>query len=286
MELLLNIRRILFPADLSPMCSAIVPHVKAMAASFKAEVEVLNVLEAPSGYYKDWNAYLALASWVATRKDRQRRLNSFMKHTFPGKDVRHMIEEGDPARVIANYAQDRGVDLIMMPTHGYGPFRSLLIGSVTAKVLHDVEIPVWTSAHSPDVINSGRRPYKRLLCAVDSTEKSIPVMQWADKCARHFKASLHLVHAVPGADGVDPSFQSFLYSTAKNELEKLQRAAGINVETCVAAGSVGDAVRDLAAEHRADLIVMGRGHLSGTLGRLRTNVYAIIRQAPCSVISV
>ena len=36
----------------------------------------------------------------------------------------------------------------MMPTHGYGKFRSLLLGSVTAKALHDAKCAVWTAAHS------------------------------------------------------------------------------------------------------------------------------------------
>jgi hypothetical protein len=40
-----------------------------------------------------------------------------------------------------------GADLIMMPTYGMGSFRRHLIGSVTAKVLHDVACPVWTAAH-------------------------------------------------------------------------------------------------------------------------------------------
>jgi len=34
------------------------------------------------------------------------------------------------------------------------------------------------------------------------------------------------------------------------------------------------------------LIVIGRGVLQGTLGRLRTHAYGIIRNAPCPVISV
>ncbi len=54
---------------------------------------------------------------------------------------------GDPAQVITAFAHTQGVDLIMMPTHGYGPFRRLLLGSVTAKVLHDAECPVWTAVH-------------------------------------------------------------------------------------------------------------------------------------------
>ena len=36
----------------------------------------------------------------------------------------------------------------------------------------------------------------------------------------------------------------------------------------------------------ADLVIIGRGVMQETLGRLRTNVYAIIREAPCPVISV
>jgi len=32
----------------------------------------------------------------------------------------------------------------MLPTHGRTPLRRFLLGSVTAKVLHDRTVPVWT----------------------------------------------------------------------------------------------------------------------------------------------
>jgi hypothetical protein len=38
--------------------------------------------------------------------------------------------------------------------------------------------------------------------------------------------------------------------------------------------------------HGADLVVIGRGVLNGTLGRLRTHAYGIIRQSPSPVLSV
>ncbi|MGA8595805.1 MAG: universal stress protein [Bryobacteraceae bacterium] len=47
---------------------------------------------------------------------------------------------GDPAAAIVKCAQAEQVDLIMMPTHGYGPYRKFLLGSVTAKVLHDSDL--------------------------------------------------------------------------------------------------------------------------------------------------
>ena len=55
----------------------------------------------------------------------------------PGTEI--IVQEGDPAVNIADYASENGIDLIMMPTHGYGKFRSLLLGSVVSKVLHDAD---------------------------------------------------------------------------------------------------------------------------------------------------
>ena len=58
------------------------------------------------------------------------------------------------------------------------------------------------------------------------------------------------------------------------------------VETAVEAGDVSQVVTDAARAARADLIVIGRGVMHHTLGRMRTNVYSIIREAPCPVISI
>ena len=70
---------------------------------------------------------------------------------FNGVTVERVIQDGAPAEIIARYVRERGVDLIVMPTHGYGGFRRVLLGSVTAKVLHEVRCPVWTTAHSEDL---------------------------------------------------------------------------------------------------------------------------------------
>jgi nucleotide-binding universal stress UspA family protein len=280
-----KIERILFPADLSDQCRAVAPRVEAMARSFHSELILLNVLEAPSGYYKDWNAYLTLVNWEAIREDRQRAVAAFTRDLFKGLPLKYLMEEGDPAHTIVNYARDHAIDLIMMPTHGYGPFRSLLIGSIAAKVLHDTEVPVWTSAHSTKLATTSAR-YRRILCAVDLANESIPLIQWAGEFALHCNSKLCLAHAVPGADAVDVSLQSALFSKARMDLVKLQQSAGVDGETCIAGGSVGEVIRHAAIQHQADVVVIGRGHLSETLGRLRTNAYSIIRQSPCPVISV
>ena len=58
-------------------------------------------------------------------------------------------------------------DLILMPTHGHGPFRRLLLGSVTSKVLHDAECPVWTGVHENKDRPAEPMTLKHVVCAVD-----------------------------------------------------------------------------------------------------------------------
>jgi len=96
---------------------------------------------------------------------------------------------------------------------------------------------------------------------------------------------------VPGAETwpehqYDIEFENSLRKDARERIESLQRSVGIKAPLCVAAGHVAETARDEALRHGSDLIVIGRGVLDETLGRLRTHAYGIIRQAPCPVVSV
>ena len=110
-----------------------------------------------------------------------------------------MVVEGDAARSIDDYARENGRDLIMMPTHGYGLFRTLLLGSVTAKVLHDSPCPVWTGVHVEDA-PAVSPEFATVMCGVDRTEDSVATMRFACRLAQDNNARLFLVHAIPGAE--------------------------------------------------------------------------------------
>jgi len=116
-------------------------------------------------------------------------------------------------------------------------------------------------------------------------------MQFASRLAHDFRAKLGLVHAVPGAETrpqkyFEADLQVFLEDEARKAIGKMQETAGVMAQLCVGAGEVAHIVREAALQHGADLVVVGRGHATRALGRLRTNVYSIIRQSPCPVISV
>ena len=286
-----SFKHILFPVDFSEQVSGIAPYVVCMARRNGARVTILHVVEVPTGAYPGWPAEAALINLQDILRVRQQSVDSFLVNEFHDIPLTRVMSEGDAVHGIVEYAEKEHVDLVMMPTHGYGPFRRFLLGSVTAKVLHDVKCPVWTSAHVPE----GPAPpagYSTILCAVDLTPKSLPLVQWASAFARENKADLKLLHAVPPAEpraAIDiegERFRAFLFEAAREELAKLQREAGTTWDTVLEGGDVAQAVRTAAEQHHADLVVIGRGVMQELFGRMRTHVYSVIREAPCPVISV
>ena len=287
---MLAFQKILFPIDLSDSCTAAAPLVEAMAKKFQAQVTLLHILEMPPTYATDWYGYMALIDTDAIRDARINEVNSYLTDRFKGLDVHRLVLEGDAASLITNYAQEHGMDLIMMPTHGYGAFRSLLLGSVTAKVLHDAACPVWTGVHMEES-PAPSAGFANVMCAVDLNEASVETMRFASRLAENFHAKLWLMHAVPGPEAgperyFDADLQTYLQNEARRTIEKMKETAGIQAQLCLGTGDVSHLVREAALHHAADLLVIGRGHASRTLGRLRTNTYSIIRQSPCPVISV
>jgi nucleotide-binding universal stress UspA family protein len=283
--------KILFPIDMSDNCTATAPFVEAMAKKYKAQVTMLHVLETPSGLIPDWyGGALPVIDTSAIWKVETEAAQSYLMDKFQGLKVERVVIQGDAAQTIDGYARENGTDLIMLPTHGCGLFRTLLLGSVTAKVLHDTPCPVWTSVHVKDS-PSVSPEFATIMCAVDRTEDSVATMRFACRLANDNQARLFLVHAVPGAEVApekyfDSDLRQYLERDARKAITQLQENASIAAPLCVGMGDVSHVVRDSALGHSADLVVIGRGRATRTLGRLRSNVYSIIRDAPCPVISV
>jgi nucleotide-binding universal stress UspA family protein len=276
---------------MSESSTATAPFVAAMAKKYNAEITLLHVLEMPSGLIPDWYGGAVpvidtTAIWQAETEAAQ----TYLMDGFEGLKVHRVVVEGDAAQAIDEYARENGTDLIMMPTHGYGLFRTLLLGSVTAKVLHDTPCPVWTGVHVEDA-PAVSPEFATIMCAVDGTEDSVATMRFAYRLAHDNQSRLFLTHAIPGAEVApekyfDADLRAYLEQDARKTISQLQEQAGVAAPLCLGAGEVSHVVRDSALGHSADLVVIGRGRATRTLGRLRSNVYSIIRDAPCPVISV
>ncbi len=290
---MITFKRILFPVDFSKQDQEVVPFVRAMAERFHSEVVLLHVAEFfPTGYgTPDAIVLEPMVNLENLMNEQREQLNQYLSADFTGPCVRRTLELGDPTKEIAKYARDQKVDLIMMPTHGYGPFRRFLLGSVTAKVLHDTDCPVWTGVHTDQLWSQNQYRWRRFLCAVDADPRDAPLLRWAAQFSTEQKADLQVVHVLPAAEPIPPgqepaSLRGFLLDTAEQRISNLQSEAGTSLDILLRFGRVENVVRDAALAYEADLILIGRGVIHGVLGRLRSAAYGIIREAPCPVISI
>jgi len=157
-------------------------------------------------------------------------LRKFTDSELPKVEVTCVVEPGDPAIVIGEYAEEHEIGLIAMPTHGYGAFRRALLGSVTAKVLHDAKIPVWTAAHAPEPSHRAHPQPRHILCAVNLRPESRETLEFAIGLARDANATVDLVHvAVEGEVEALPSqtrLQEILIEAMQDKPLKIREEVG------------------------------------------------------------
>lgn len=263
-----QLRRILFPVDFSTRCKGAAAYVQALAGRFEAELILLHVIEAT------YNSTLA-----DLRRDRMRDIETFFDKSLRQLHVKMVVEHGEPAQKIIQCALANQVDLIMIPTQGMGIYRRLILGSTSAKVLHDADCPVWTGVHLENAPPLEAVACQRILCAVDLKPASARVLAWASHLAEEYQAALTLIHVASGGDSQQRR------GDERRALEELLKAAGCPAAVRQEVGDVSAVVAHLAAELKADLLVIGRQAASGVIGRLDMVEYSIIRQSPCPVVS-
>jgi len=283
-------RKILFATDFSESCGAMVPQVQDMARRCEAQVILLHAFYAVQGYNLPECLDLVPAGRpsmpmsyvepVARIRDQELEKLQRLREHFTDLDCDIVMVDGEPETVIRRTAERENVDLVMMPTRGLGTFRRLLLGSVTAKVLHDVPCAVFTSAHERDP--ASRRPvgYQSIICAVEFNDEAFTVLETAKRFAQMCCAKLAVVHIR----------QRHLTAPTDADADRLisafkQRIGG-GASIHVVGDGVADGIRRAAIEEAADLVVVGRGNDQAAIARLWSDLYEIIRESPCPVLSV
>jgi nucleotide-binding universal stress UspA family protein len=280
-------RKIVFPVDYSDAGRSMVPFVRSTVELFAAELTLVHAYGPEGLSFVD----LPIASPDLPQQVHEfenLRLREYSEEFFPGFRTETFAELGEAGTVIQSLIERQGCDLVMLPTHGRGPIRRLMLGSVTMKVLHDAGCAVWTA--TPAAIEKTTPECRTVVCAVDDNEEGKSVMVAGAAVAKEYKAQLAIVHVLD----LPPMSMEIDYAAIKNELVQGKQArlremvAGMNLDAphSVIEGSVAHGLHDWLGEHHADLLVTGRGHAQEGLGRVWSNLYSIVREAPCPVLSI
>lgn len=266
---------LLLPVDLSERSLDAARQAEVLARHFHSDVTVLHVVdphEQEPGRFEPGGV-------------KAHELESLLARDFTGASISQIVRDGNPAREILDFAGSNRVDLILMASHGYGPFQSFLMGSVAAEVLRDATCPVWITAHA----QQGLPPmFRSVLCAVDLGPGTERVVDWASQFAAAFVARLFVLHVFRGLEsGEQPdSPDEWLSQMERDEIGRIRERSGIESRILFAGGDVPEAICRQAKNLNADLVVIGRSPKADDVGTARTTSFTIIRESPCPVVSV
>lgn len=293
-----ELKKLLVPVDFSARSEAAARHAAAIAARFNSEILFVHAI--PHGPYEHGlfdAAYNGGAVWPSPEEIEVRmgeQMSEFITRTVPDAETFSEIGFGGAAERIREAAEREQVDLIVMPTHGYGPFRRFILGSVTAKTLHDLAFPVLTGAHVEAVPEGDPKPYRVVACAIDLSPHSEVVVEWAKGFAQSVGADLHVIHAAPSVEGlpgveeghVPGGLSSALISQRTQQVNEFLSSVACSAQVHVDCAEVAHYAPAVADDIGADLLVVGRSADGSEIGRLRSHSMGLIRESPCPVVSV
>jgi universal stress protein E len=288
-------RRVLCATDLSEAAEVAIRAADREARLHGAELAILHVLPvsqsgspmSPEEVEKTLLRQESLASQIIDRLLER-------VEALTGRDagqVTVMVEDGAPDEEIARQCETFGADLMVVGSHGQTGHRPRLFGSTAERVVK----------RSPVSVLVARPSYEtgRILLATDFATSADAAAHLAANEAVRRCASITAVHSVeviaPELALADmatiPPIALASYpveeirQAARKRLSETLAALGVDGDVEVTEGPPGEAIVKLAAERRAELVVIGSSHRSG-IDRLLLGSVAlrVVREAPCSVL--
>jgi len=142
---MVEIKKILFPCDLTKNSSKILPYVLSVSEKYNSMIYLLHVVEGLSKW--EGGFYDSRSSMDMYQKEIHKRIERFMDRlceeqlqSCPNFHRRRV--SGDPATEILKTIDSEGIDLVIMGTHGRKGLEDTIFGSVAENVMKKSSVPV------------------------------------------------------------------------------------------------------------------------------------------------
>ena len=270
-------RHILIPLDGSGLAECALSCAVAFARAFEARVTLLRVLEKAqnaeclqpidplewSMYKREANAYLAELG---------------ARFEAEGISAEFLLKEGHPAQRIIEAIKEKGIDLMVLSSHGRSGLSGWSAGSVFQKIISRARISIMIvrAYHWEEKDPSAPFRFSRILVPLDGSKRSEFALPPATALAQTHNAELMLAHVVNM-----PEMPRWTQLT-KEDAELVNRLAERNreemgkhfetvlprlpVEARTLVETSDDAaarLHELVREQRADLVVLSAHGYSG-----------------------
>ncbi|MFN2243767.1 MAG: universal stress protein [Anaerolineae bacterium] len=266
--------RILVPLDGSSLAEQALPSAVAWAQRLPADLVLFRAIWIPADIAEmlDESTVKLNAIVVQLEAEAKDYLAALVEQIGEvGLEACAAVRQGPAADAILDYAEQTGVDQIVMATHGYSGIKRWTHGSVAERVLQAAQVPLLlVRASERDQAADWRQPLhcRRILVPLDGSPVAEQILPTVTQLAKSFNAEVTLFQ-VPIAyvsgwmtgDWYLPIYG--VLETAEKDGEAYLRAAadhlegqGIKATTATAIGSVASCIVEYAAANNMDLIAM------------------------------
>lgn len=141
----IDVRRILVPVDFSENTSSVLEWAAHLAEEHASQILLLHAYHLPVEFQQLEGAYLPADFWASVKTEAEASLERYSDELKRrGLECENIVCEGYAATVIVEEADSRGVDLIVIGTHGRSGLKHLVLGSIAERVVQKAPCPVLT----------------------------------------------------------------------------------------------------------------------------------------------
>jgi nucleotide-binding universal stress UspA family protein len=273
---------ILVPLDGSQLAECVLPHAVAVARSFDAEITLLRMLEKNQAGTS--SQLFDLVNWQINKTRAALYLEKirtrFQEANIPARTT---VMEGLIVEGITEFAQNRGMKLIILSSHGRNGLTQWGISSVTQKIILSAQTSLLIirahqyGAHGDELLETS--VCRRILVPMDGSHRAENVLPIITQLANFHKSQIHLVQVIqtpemarqmpPARADIDLSnqFVARNLEEAGRYLEQLKSRSyleGIAVQThLLTSDNAAVVLHQLVEQEQIDMVALSAHGYSG-----------------------
>jgi nucleotide-binding universal stress UspA family protein len=284
-----SLQKIMLATDFSPASEKAASYARALARRFASTVEIVHVFD-PSIVSNYEQAIIALP--VSERLRISNENLERLRDDFSGSrvDARIVSREGHrPFAGLLKVAKEHEADLIVTGTQSKTGVKRFVLGSTAEQLIRNAECPVLTVGPNAKPAEDAPLEFQRIVFATDFSAEAAKAAVYALSFAQDSSARLYFCYVLGLQMGPSPQ-REFLDGAFESALQRMIPESSYNwcnPECVVEHGNAAEAILELAARVKADLIVLGARKASFWLTHIEHGLTpSLLAQATCPVMTV
>jgi len=256
---MVRVHNILCPVDFFPASESAAIYAIALAKKLESRLTLLHVVEPVATWASEipFDTREIVKSMTARSSEELKTLAKRAQGANVAVDV--ILRIGEVDLQIQSLIRERGIDFVVMGTHGRRGLEKFFMGSTTERLLRKLHVPLLTIGIKSTAVRAGVR-IRHILVTTDFSEGTTDAIAYAFAIAQQYHAKVTLLHVVNDIDAdLSGRYRDQLIRTIQRDLEELLPDGARNSRDVTVRVETGRPIRrilPMLRKEKIDLLVM------------------------------